>query len=61
VSDRFSGDNSARPVIVAAWAATGLCCVYYLLLITNGDFDLFAPEPLGTIFDHMAWQYARAW
>ena len=43
-------------MIVAVWVATGLCCVYYLFLVTNGDFDLFAPEPLGTIFDHMAWQ-----
>ncbi len=38
-----------------AWAATGLCCVYYLFLLTNGDFRLFAPETLGPVFDHMAW------
>ena len=28
-----------------AWAATGLCCVYYYFLLTNGDFDLLTPEP----------------
>ena len=55
VSDRLAGNGSVRSMIVAAWAATGLCCFYYLFLVTNGDFNLFAREPLGAIFDHMAW------
>ena len=40
----------------SAWAVTALSCVWYLFLLTNGRFALFAPEPLGGIFDDMAWQ-----
>jgi|tagenome__1003787_1003787.scaffolds.fasta_scaffold16147168_2 hypothetical protein len=34
------GNRSASLMITTAWAMTGLCCVYYLFLITNGDFNL---------------------
>ncbi|WP_270936025.1 hypothetical protein [Falsiroseomonas oryzae] len=41
--------------VTLAWVATGACCLYYLFLITNGGFDLGAPEALGFVFDRMAW------
>ena len=37
------------------WALTTMCCLYYFILITNGDLDPWATEPLGSIFNAMAW------
>ncbi len=51
LSDRLS----TRNVVMIAWAATGLCCVYYYFLLTNGDFNLLTPEPYSAIFNRMAW------
>src|SRR5690349_14117311 len=50
-----SGSRCEGLMIITAWAITGLCCVYYLFLITNGDFNLVAREHYTAIFDRMAW------
>lgn len=50
-----TGGASPTTAVKMAWTVTGVCCFYYLFLITNGDFSLFEPEVLGNVFDRMAW------